>query len=105
MRHVLSSSNEIIIFTRLGSPPLPRKKVLEAIFICADINNIYKEMGALEKLAKTVTDILDCRIEAVLNDMSITALCDLPEEEAITAEKFLELTTNIVNQASEQLAT
>ena len=62
-------------------------------------------MGALEKLAKTVTDILDCRIEAVLTDMSITALCDLPEEEAITAEKFLELTTNIVNQASEQLAT
>lgn len=62
-------------------------------------------MGSLEKLAKTVTDILDCRIEAVLNDMSITALCDLPEEEAITAEKFLELTTNIVNQASEQLAT
>ncbi|XP_070190341.1 dynein axonemal heavy chain 5-like isoform X2 [Littorina saxatilis] len=69
------------------------------------INLIYTEMAELDKLAKTVTDILDCRIEAVLNDMSITALCDLPEEEAITAEKFLELTTNIVNQASEQLAT
>ena len=73
--------------------------------VCTDITNIYKEMGDLEKLAKTVTDILDCRIEAVLNDMSITALCDLPEEEAITAETFLELTTNIVDQASEQLAT
>jgi dynein heavy chain len=70
-----------------------------------DIQDIYAEMGHLEKLSKTVKDILDCRIEAVLNDMSVTALCDLPEEEAVTAEKFLELTTDTVNIASEQLAT
>ncbi|XP_076466904.1 dynein axonemal heavy chain 5-like [Babylonia areolata] len=69
------------------------------------VNNIYKEMDELEKLVKTVTDVLECRIEAVLTDMSITALCDLPEEEAITADGFLELTTTIVAQASEQLAT
>ena len=75
------------------------------VVVSLDVTNIYTEMDSLEKLVKTATDILDCRIEAVLNDMSITALCDLPEEEAITAEKFLELTTNIVNQASEQLAT
>jgi len=36
--------------------------------------------------------------------MSITALCDLPEDEAITADRFLELTSNIVDQASQQLA-
>ncbi len=35
----------------------------------------------------------------------MTALCDLPEEEAVTAEKFLQLTTEIVENASEFLAT
>ena len=69
-----------------------------------DIDNVYKQLNDLEKLSKTVQDILDCRVEAVLQDMSITALCDLPEDEAITADKFLELTSNIVDQASQQLA-
>ena len=68
------------------------------------IDNVYKQLNDLEKLSKTVQDILDCRVEAVLQDMSITALCDLPEDEAITADKFLELTSNIVDQASQQLA-
>lgn len=61
-------------------------------------------MTGLEKLSKTVKDILDCRVEAVLQDMSITALCDLPEDEAITADTFLDLTTVVVGQASQQLA-
>lgn len=61
-------------------------------------------MADLSKLTKTVSDILDCRVEAVLSDMSMTALCDLPEEEAITADQFLELTTETVEMASQQLA-
>lgn len=61
-------------------------------------------MRDLEKLSKTVKDILDCRIEAVLEDMSITALCDLPEEEPVTADKFLQMTTDIVQSAAESLA-
>lgn len=61
-------------------------------------------MADLAKLTKTVSDILDCRVEAVLSDMSMTALCDLPEEEAITADQFLELTTETVEMASQQLA-
>merc|ERR1712049_8355 len=68
------------------------------------IENVYKQMNDLEKLSKTVQDILDCRVEAVLHDMSTTALCDLPEDEAVTADKFLELTSGIVEQASQQLA-
>jgi len=61
-------------------------------------------MGEVETLSKIVTDILDCRIEAVLQDMSFTALCDLPEDEAITMEKFLQITTDVVDTASKQLA-
>lgn len=70
----------------------------------ADIENTYKVMGELEKLSKTVKDILDCRIEAVLQDMSVTALCDLPEDEPVTMDKFLELTATAVDSASKQLA-
>lgn len=73
-------------------------------FFILDIDNVYKQMTDLEKLSKTVKDILDCRVEAVLHDMSVTALCDLPEDEAITADAFLELTTNVVDMASVQLA-
>ena len=62
-------------------------------------------MNDLEKLSKTLKDILDCRIEAVLNEMSVTALCDLPEDEAVKADKFLQMTTNIVDSASEFLST
>ena len=62
-------------------------------------------MNELEKLSKTAKDILDCRIEAVLDDMSVTALCDLPDEEPVSAEKFLTLTTEVVETASEYLAT
>ncbi|KAJ8315371.1 LOW QUALITY PROTEIN: hypothetical protein KUTeg_007521 [Tegillarca granosa] len=69
------------------------------------INRNYEVMSSLEKLSKTVTDILDCRVEAVLQEMSVTALCDLPEDDAVTMEKFLELTTDVVENASKQLAT
>jgi dynein heavy chain len=61
-------------------------------------------MGELDKLAKTVNDILECRIEAVLEDMSATALCELPEDEAVTMEKFLEITSDVVANASKYLA-
>ncbi|KAK3724620.1 hypothetical protein RRG08_041104 [Elysia crispata] len=69
------------------------------------IHNIYRSMNDLEKLSKTLKDILDCRIEAVLNEMSVTALCDLPEDEAVKADKFLQMTTAIVDTASEFLST
>ncbi len=39
-----------------------------------------------------MTDILDCRIEAVLEDISSTCLCELPEDDSITVEEFLKRT-------------
>lgn len=69
-----------------------------------DMKKCYDRMEELERLSKQVKDILDCRIEAVLNEMSITALCDLPEDEPVTMEKFLSMTTDVVNQAAVTLA-
>ncbi|XP_077977872.1 dynein axonemal heavy chain 5-like isoform X2 [Glandiceps talaboti] len=68
------------------------------------ISNIYKELGFLQRLIKQVTDLLDCRIEAVLHDMSTTPLCDLPEHEPITCTEFLRLTEAAVTEAAVQLA-
>ena len=55
-------------------------------------------------LSKQACDVLECRIEAVLEDMSLTPLCDLPEEEAITVEKFLEMTDKTCKEASASIA-
>ena len=60
-------------------------------------------MAELSKLAKTVKDILECRIDAVLEDMSTTALCELPEDEPVTMEKFMEITVEVVSSASKYL--
>ena len=61
-------------------------------------------MGHLEMISKQAIDILDCRIEAVLEDMSTTALCDLPEDEPVTVQEFLVLTQETCKEASKQLS-
>ena len=65
---------------------------------------IYKAIAEVEHLAKQATDILEYRIEAVLEDMSLTALCDLPEEDSITIEEFIRLTEEACMEASQSLA-
>ncbi|ELU05307.1 hypothetical protein CAPTEDRAFT_162628 [Capitella teleta] len=67
------------------------------------LENIYKVMGELERLNRRCNDILDCRIEAVLEEMSLTPLCDLPEDEAVTVDKFLHLTEECCKEASQNL--
>ena len=57
----------------------------------------------LELMCKQAKDILDCRIEAVLEDMSLTPLCELPEDEPITVQKFIDLTTNTCSEAAAAL--
>ena len=61
-------------------------------------------MSFLELLSKQLKDTLDCRIEAVLEDMSLTALCDLPEDEPVTIDQFVKKTEETCKSAAEQLA-
>ena len=74
------------------------------LLLFLDIENIYKVMGELERINKQASDILDCRIEAVLEDMSLTPLCTLPEDDPITIDEFLHLTEQICDEASAALA-
>lgn len=49
-------------------------------------------------------DILDCRIEAVLEDIELTRLCDLPEDEAVSVEEFVSVTERTCQEAAQSLS-
>lgn len=51
-----------------------------------------------------MSDIWDCRIEAVLEEMSSIPLCDLPEEEPLSVEQFQANTQATCDAASQTLA-
>lgn len=59
----------------------------------------------LKKTVKRVSDLLECQIDAVLEDISLTPLCDLPEDDPITMDQFLEKTNKVVTAASESIST
>lgn len=49
-------------------------------------------------------DILNCRIEAILEDIELTRLCDLPEDEAVFVEEFVDVTQRTCQRAAESLS-
>ena len=51
-----------------------------------------------------VKDILECRIEAVLEDIELTRLCDLPEDEAVFVDEFVNVTERTCQAAAESLS-
>lgn len=46
----------------------------------------------LELLMDRANDLVEMRIDAVLQEMSRSTLCDLPEDEAISCEEFVRTT-------------
>ena len=56
------------------------------------ISSVYAALGALELLMERVNDLVEFRIDAVLQDMASTTLCQLPDTEPWTVEEFLERT-------------
>ena len=46
---------------------------------------------------------MECRIGVYVDDISTTALCDMPEEEAITCQRFLQLTDDVITTSSASL--
>ena len=68
------------------------------------ITECYEKMRELELLNKRACDILDCRIEAVLEEMSLTPLCDIPEDSAVNVEEFLRITEETCSEAAVVLA-
>lgn len=57
--------------------------------------NVFKELENLDLVLRRANDLVTYRIEAVLNDMSNLILCEINDEEPISAEEFLEKTNDL----------
>nr|XP_055038161.1 dynein axonemal heavy chain 5 isoform X2 [Misgurnus anguillicaudatus] len=67
------------------------------------IESVYEALRKLQRVAKVSMDILECRIERVLNSMSSTLLLALPEDEPILPQDFLTNIEVTVNTAKKTL--
>ena len=67
------------------------------------ISGVFKELAELELLLDRANDLVEFRIDAVLKSMSNIMLCELPEDEPLTVEQFLERTTDLCTQGANTL--
>ena len=58
----------------------------------AYMDSVYEALKELELLIDRANDLVKFRIEAVLQEMSNTPLCELPTDAPWTTEKFLKNT-------------
>lgn len=57
-----------------------------------DLNILFASKAGLELLLDRVNDLVEFRIDAVLQDMNRVPLCMLPEDEPLSCEEFLQKT-------------
>lgn len=57
--------------------------------IPAYISNVYSRLRQVDLLVKQVNDIRDARIDAVLQEISETVLCELPKDDPWTLDEFV----------------
>ncbi|KAF0871450.1 DYH5 protein, partial [Crocuta crocuta] len=61
----------------------------------AYLKNSFAKIEDLELLLDRVNDLLEFRIDAILEEMSSTPLCQLPQEEPLTCAEFLQKTKDL----------
>uniref|UniRef100_G1SYW3 Dynein axonemal heavy chain 5 n=1 Tax=Oryctolagus cuniculus TaxID=9986 RepID=G1SYW3_RABIT len=59
------------------------------------LENAFAKIKDLELLLDRVNDLIEFRIDSVLEEMSGTPLCQLPQEEPLTCEEFLQMTKDL----------
>ncbi|XP_077866685.1 dynein axonemal heavy chain 5-like [Saccoglossus kowalevskii] len=64
------------------------------------VKDVYDALGELELLMDRANDLVQYRINSVLQEMSTTMLCELPEDEPWTAEQFLDKTQELCNRGA-----
>ncbi|NWQ86048.1 DYH5 protein, partial [Burhinus bistriatus] len=64
------------------------------------INTVFYKLAGLELLLDRVNDLVEFRINAVLQEMSIVPLCKLPEDEPLSCEEFLQKTKELCIKGS-----
>ncbi|KAK1345311.1 hypothetical protein QTO34_014022 [Cnephaeus nilssonii] len=61
------------------------------------LKHAFAKIKDLELLVDRVNDLIEFRISAVLEEMSSTPLCQLPQEEPLTCEEFLQMTKDAMS--------
>ncbi|RLV98350.1 hypothetical protein DV515_00010875 [Chloebia gouldiae] len=64
------------------------------------INTVFSKLAGLELLLDRVNDLVEFRIDAVLQEMSRVTLCMLPEDEPQSCEEFLQKTKELCIKGS-----
>nr|XP_043889840.1 dynein axonemal heavy chain 5 isoform X3 [Solea senegalensis] len=69
------------------------------------LSDIDKALVDLELLMDRVNDLVEYRIDAVLQEMSGTTLCVLPEDEPVTCEEFIQTSKDLCIRQAQNLNT
>ncbi|XP_053253117.1 dynein axonemal heavy chain 5 isoform X2 [Podarcis raffonei] len=64
------------------------------------LQNILDKLADLELLLDRVNDLIEFRINAVLQEMSTVPLCNLPEDDPLTCEQFLHMTKELCTKGA-----
>jgi dynein heavy chain, axonemal len=64
-----------------------------SVTLSSYIDDIYQAFAAFELLIDRANNIIEYRINAALQDMSSTILCELPINEPWTVDEFIDKTT------------
>ena len=83
---------------------LTRSTQINKKLLFLDVKEVFSALVRFEKLSKEVQDILECRIEAILDDIGHTLLCWLPEDEAATPDEFNIATEKVCQQEALHLS-
>ena len=67
------------------------------------MRNVHQEIDDFENLTMKVEDILECRVENVLQSITTTSLCDAPNE-PITVDEFIKITDETIHKSTQLLA-
>ncbi|CAH8644888.1 unnamed protein product [Schistosoma haematobium] len=68
------------------------------------VKKVSNELESLKLLIKRTSDILNCRVEDVFEEMAETNLCDLPDDDQVTLDQFIQITETTVANAAENLS-
>ncbi|XP_051466218.1 dynein axonemal heavy chain 5 [Apus apus] len=67
------------------------------------MNTVFYKLAGLDLLLDRVNDLVEFRIDAVLQEMSSVPLCKLPEDEPLSCEEFLQKTKELCIKGSQAL--
>ncbi|XP_023388715.1 dynein heavy chain 5, axonemal [Pteropus vampyrus] len=67
------------------------------------LDHAFAKIRDLELLLDKVSDLIEFRIDAILEEMSSTPLCHLPQEDPLTCEEFLQTTKDLCVNGAQTL--